>query len=189
MIDKLRKKIFWIIQITLSVITLGIIILFTTFNYKNTIDSSTMFMDRLEGRMENRKDKLKEIEEEKNDRYIEGVYKIQVNNNNIISKSNDATDEIVNYAIKISNSSFDEGYIGNYIYKVRKIGLNGKEVTLIESEDTINRLKATIFVSIVIGILGLIIVYIIAKKISKTIVKPVNIFEKEAFNQEVSKIV
>ena len=180
MIDKLRKKIFWIIQITLSVITLGIIILFTTFNYKNTIDSSTMFMDRLEGRMENRKDKLKEIEEEKNDRYIEGVYKIQVNNNNIISKSNDATDEIVNYAIKVSNSSFDEGYIGNYIYKVRKIGINGKEISLIESEDTIKQLKLTIVTSIVIGVFGLILIYIIAKKISKTIVKPVeDSFEKQ----------
>ena len=37
MIDKLRKKIFWIIQIPFSVIILGIIILFTTFSYKNTI--------------------------------------------------------------------------------------------------------------------------------------------------------
>ena len=177
MIDKLRKKIFWIIQISLSVIILGIIILFTVFSYRNTISSSTMFMDRIEGR---KIDEPREFSEEVNDRYIEGVYKIQIDNNNATSKSDDITDEIKNYAIEVSNRNLDEGYIGNYIYKVRKIGLNGKEVTLIESEDTINRLKTTIIVSIVIGILGLIIIYIVAKRISKTIVKPVeDSFEKQ----------
>lgn len=180
MIDKLRKKIFWIIQISLSVIIIGIIILFTTFSYRNTIISSTMFMDRLEGRMENKEDRLKELSEEKNDRYIEGVYKIDVNNNNAISKSANITDEIRNYAIEVSKRNVDEGYIGNYIYKVRKIGVNGKEVTLIESESTIKELKTTIIIAIVIGALGLVIIYIIAKKISKTIVKPVaDSFEKQ----------
>ena len=179
MIDKLRKKIFWIIQISLSVIIVGLVILFAIFSYKNTISSSTMAMDRLEGRIGNKEDKFREFSEEKNDRYIEGVYRVQVNNN-VISKSDDITDEIKKYALEVSNKSFDEGYIGNYIYKVRKIGMNGKEVTLIESEDTIKGLKITIIVSIVIGILGLVIIYIIAKKISKTIVKPVeNSFEKQ----------
>ena len=173
MIDKLRKKIFWIIQISLSVIILGIIILFTTFSYRNTIISSTMFMDRLEVRMDSKEDKLREFSEEKNERYIEGVYKIDVNNNNVILKSDDVTDEIRNYAIEVSKRNSDEGYIGNYIYKVRKIGINGKEVTLIESESTITELKTTIIIAIVIGALGLVIIYIIAKKISKTIVKPV----------------
>ena len=180
MIDKLRKKIFWIIQISLSIIILGVITLFTTFSYRNTITSSTMFMDRLEERIEPKENKLKEFSEERNDKYIEGVYKLEINNNNATSKSNDVTDEIKNYAIKVSNSSLDEGYIGNYIYKVRKLGMNGKEVTLIESESTINQLKTTIRVSIVIGVLGLIIIYIIAKKISETIVKPVeDSFEKQ----------
>ena len=177
MIDKLRKKIFWIIQISLSLIILGIIILFTTFSYKNTITSSTMFMDRLEGR---KIEEPREFSEEINDKPIEGVYRLQVKNNNVISKSDDITDELRNYAREASNSSFDEGYIGIYIYKVRKIGLNGKEVTLIESEDTIKHLKITIIGAIVIGVLGLFIIYIIAKKISKTIVKPVeDSFEKQ----------
>ena len=180
MIDKLRKKIFWIIQISLSVIIIGIIILFTTFSYRNTIISSTMFMDRLEGRIDNKEDKLREFSDEKNERYIEGVYKIDVNNNNAISKLDDVTDEIKNYAIEVSKRNSDEGYIENYIYKVRKIGVNGKEVTLIESESTIKELKSTIIIAIVMGVLGLIIIYIIAKKISKTIVKPVaDSFEKQ----------
>ena len=180
MINKLRKKIFWIIQISLSVIVLGIIILFAGFSYRNTIKSSTMFMDRIEGRMEIKEDKPKEFSEEKNEKYIEGVYKLEVNDNNVISKSNDVTDEIKNYAIEVSNRNSDEGYIGNYIYKVRKIGVHGKDITLIESESTIKQLKITILLAIIIGFIGLILIYIIAKRISLTIVKPV----KESFEKQ-----
>ena len=103
-----------------------------------------MFMDRLEGREEIKDNKPRDFSELKEDRYIEGVYKVEVNNNTASSKSDNVNDEVKNYAIKASNSSFEEGYIGNYIYKVRKIGLNGKEITLIESKDTIKQLKTTI---------------------------------------------
>ena len=180
MINKLRKKIFWIIQISLSVIIIGVIVLFTSFNYKNTITSSTIFMDRIEERGEIKDNKPKDYSESKNDRYIEGVYRVDVNNNTASSKIDNVSDEIKKYAIEVSNRKFDEGYIGDYIYKVRKIGMNGKEVTLIESKNTIKGLKITISISIIIGFLGIIIIYVIAKKISKTIVKPVEeSFEKQ----------
>ena len=180
MINRLRNKIFWIIQISLSIIVIGVVILFASFSYKNTITSSTMFMDRLEGKMGIKENNPKEFSEEKNDREIEGVYKIEVNNNKAMTKSNDVTDELKDFAIKVSNKKFDEGYIGNYIYKVRKIGINGKEVTLIDSETTIKELKTTIMISIIIGALGIIIIFVIAKKISTIIVQPVeNTFEKQ----------
>ncbi len=180
MINRLRKKIFWIIQSSLSIIVIGVVILFASFSYKNTITSSAMFMDRLEGKMGIKENNPKEFSEEKNDREIEGVYKIEVNNNKAMTKSNDVTDELKSLAIKVSNRKFDEGYIGNYIYKVRKIGMNGKEVTLIESETTIKELKITIMISIIIGALGIIIIFVIAKKISTIIVQPVeNTFEKQ----------
>ena len=177
MIDKLRKKIFWIIQISLSIIIFGIILLLTTFIYRNTITSSTMFMDRIEGRIENKEENLNSEKEERN---IDGVYKVRINNNIVTSKTEDITNEIRSYAIRVSNRSFKEGYIGNYIYKVKILGTNGKEITLIESESTIKQLKITIIVSIVIGIIGIIIIYILAKNISATIVKPVEeTFEKQ----------
>lgn len=184
MIDKLRKKIFWIIQISLTIIILGIIILFTTSSYKNTITSFTMFMDRIEEK-EEINNKPNEINDPKFEAdpflvNIEGAYKLEISNNSIIKESNDITDEIRNYAIKISNNNQEEGYIGNYIYKIRKIGNNVKEITLMENEDAINRLKNTLLFAIVIGILGIVVVYIIAKKISRTIVKPVEeSFEKQ----------
>ena len=180
MINRLRNKIFWIIQISLSIIVIGVVILFASFSYKNTLTSSTMFMDRLEGRMGIKENNPREYSEEKNEREIEGVYKIEVNNNKAMTKSNDVTDELKDFAIKVSNRKFDEGYIGNYIYKVRKIGMNGKEVTLIESETTIKELKITIMISIIIGALGIIIIFVIAKKISTIIVQPVeNTFERQ----------
>ena len=139
-----------------------------------------MFMDRLEGKTENKDDKPSELNVEKEEKNLYGVYKVRINNNSIAAKTEDITDEIKSYAIKVSNRSFKEGYIGNYIYKVKLIGTNGKEVTLIESESTIKQLKITIIVSIVIGILGVIIIYILAKNISATIVKPVEeTFEKQ----------
>lgn len=186
MIDKLRKRIFWIIQISLSIIILGVIIIFTNFSYKNTITSSTMFIDRLDGRNEIRGEKPKELSETKNNDdpfvvNIDGVYKFEINSNsNIIRESDNVTNEVRQYALEISNKSSEEGYVGNYIYKTRKVGNDNKEITLMENENAINRLKTTIIFAIVIGFIGIIIIYIIARKIAQVIVKPVEeTFEKQ----------
>ena len=185
MIDKLRKKIFWIIQITLSIIILGLIILFGVMNYRNTIISSTRFMDRIEIKGEAINDMPKELNEPRfnNEDFminLEGVYRLQIKDNKIIKESDGVTNEIKNYALKIENSTVEEGYIGNYIYKIKKFGNNEKEIILMENENAINELKLTIISSIVIGIFALIIVYLIAKRISETIVKPVQeSFEKQ----------
>ena len=185
MINKLRKKIFWIIQISFTIIILGIIIIFSSLSYKNTITSSTMLMDRIEGREDINSDKPKEFNEPIIETIpflinVEGVYKLEVSNNNVIKESNDVTDEIRNYAIKISSKNQEEGYIGNYIYKIRKIGNNQTEITLMENEDAIKRLKITVISSVWIGLLGIFVINIIAKKIAKIIVKPVeDTFEKQ----------
>ena len=185
MINKLRKKIFWIIQISLSIIILGVIIIFTTLNYKNTITSSTMFMDRIEEREEINNDIPKEFNEPKDNEdpftvNVEGVYKLEINNNSVVRESEDVTNEIRNYAIKVSNKNQDEGYIGNYIYKIRRFGNNGKEITLMENESAIRRLKNITIAAVAIGLISLLAIYILAKKIAKTIVKPVeDSFEKQ----------
>ena len=184
MINKLRKKIFWIIQISLSIIILGIIILYSTSSYKNTITSATMFMNRIEVKEEKR-EKPSDMKSPITNfnpflANIEGVYRIEVKDNEIIRESNDVTDEVRNYAIQISNKNEEEGYIGNYIYRIRKLGNAGKEITLMENEEAIKRLQTTVVSAIVIGVLGIIIISIIAKKIAKTIVRPVEeSFEKQ----------
>ena len=185
MINKLRKKIFWIIQISLSVIILGIIIIFTSFSYKNTITSSTMFMERIERKDDVKREQSDDFREANNNRdlfltNIDGVYRLSIENNSVMRESDDVTDEIRNYALKLSNKKTEEGYIGKYIYRIRKIGNNGKEITLIENENAIKRLKTTIIIAAVIGLFGIFIIYIFAKKISKIIVKPV----EESFKKQ-----
>lgn len=185
MINKLRKKIFWIIQISLSVIILGIIIIFTSFSYKNTITSSTMFMERIERKDDVKREQSDDFREANNNRdlfltNIDGVYRLSIENNSVMRESDDVTDEIRNYALKLSNKKTEEGYIGKYIYRIRKIGNNGKEITLIENENAIKRLKTTIILAVVIGLFGIFIIYVFAKRISKIIVKPVEeSFEKQ----------
>ncbi|MBO4293748.1 MAG: HAMP domain-containing histidine kinase [Clostridia bacterium] len=189
MINKLRKKIFWIIQISLSIIILGIIVLYSTSSYKNTITSSTMFMERIEVKNEIKEnikvDKPTDFKES-NTIFnpfladIEGVYRLEIKDNEVIRESNDTTEEVRKYAIEISNKNSEEGYIGNYIYKVRKFGNNGKEITLMENEDAIKRLKTTVISAVIIGFVGIIIISLIAKKIAEIIVKPVEeSFEKQ----------
>ena len=185
MINKLRKKIFWIIQLSLTIIILGIIVIFTGFSYKNTITSSTMFMDRIENKRDFRNEESDEFSGLKidNDPFlanIDGIYKFEISQNNIIKESNGVTDEIRNYAIKISSKNHEEGYVGNYIYKIRKVGNYGKEITLIENEDAIKRLKLTVLSAVIIGVIAIVGVYIIAKKIAQIIVRPV----KESFEKQ-----
>ncbi len=167
MINRLRKRIFWIIQISLSIIVLGVIVLFSILNYRNTIKSSVVFMDRFENR-DARGDRPRELNEN-----IDGVYRLEVNNTNVTSRSNEVTDEIKEYAIKASNSVGNEGIIGKYIYSNRSFGPGVKEITLVESENTIRQLNITMLITIIVGVSGLIAIYIIAKEISKIIVKPV----------------
>ena len=186
MIGKLRKRIFGIIQISLSIVVIAVVIIFARFSYKNTITSSIMVMDRMEGRSENRAEKPREPGEPKSmeDQFsisIDGVYKFSVNNNKITRESsNEINDEIRSDALLVSKKKSEEGYIDSYIYKIRKVGNGEIEVTLMENESAISRLKLTIVWAIIIGIIGVLFIAIIAKQIAKIIVKPVEeSFEKQ----------
>lgn len=190
MINKLRKKIFWIIQLSLTTIIIGIIVIFAGFSYRNTIVNSTSFMERVEEfktvrindvmNYNNSNNNAPRMEIDPFNVDFEGVYKFEYNNNKVIKESDNATDEIKEYANKLVNSNQEEGFIGNYIFKIRKIGNNGKEIILMENEEAINRLKISLISAIGIGLLAIFGIYLIAKKISKTIVKPVEeSFEKQ----------
>lgn len=168
MIDKLKKKIFWIIQISLTSIIIGVIALYSILSYKDSINSATMMMDRLTGDDGKNHEKPQEMIE------IDGIYKFSINNNfKIFRETQEATDEIKNYAITVSKGISENGIIGKYVYKVRKLGNNEINVTLMENESLVLNIKLKIIFSVSIGIISIIVVYILAKKVSKTIVKPV----------------
>lgn len=180
MIKKLSKRICWIITIALSIIVLGIILLFTILNYRNTINTATIMMDRFSNRdIKKNVDGNKEIEVDKPT--IEGVYYVQIEDSHVISNSNIVQDKTIEeYALKVSQKHSESGIIGNYIYKVRRIKGNQINVMLMENEEAILHSKKIIITAIIISGVSLIIIYIIAKKISKVIVQPVEeTFEKQ----------
>ena len=77
MIEKLKKKIFYLVFISLSIIILGVIILFTILNYHNTIDTAVMMINRMTDIGENREfNRPPEQETMENKKYIELTYEI-----------------------------------------------------------------------------------------------------------------
>lgn len=175
MINKLRKRILWVIQISLTLIILGIVVVYANLSYKNTISSSTMFMDRIEGKNDLRPDdKPRDMENPSTVvNEVEGVYRISYSGLDITRKSSNVNDEVIEISKKVNEKSTEEGFCGKYIYKIRKVGNNEKEITLMENESIINSFKNTIILSIVLGLFGIVVVYIIARRISSSIVKPV----------------
>lgn len=177
MIKKLEQRIFLVIIISLALVLLGIIILFAILNYENTINTATSMMDRfINGEM-----KRKENDKMIPNINIDGVYYIEIEGSNIIQNSDIAKDKTIGeYAIKASKKDKQTGIIGKYIYKVKKIRGNTKSVMLMENEEAILHVRKILISSAVISILSLIMLYIIAKKISRFIVKPVEeTFEKQ----------
>lgn len=177
MIKKLEQRIFLVIIISLALVLLGIIILFAILNYQNTINTATSMMDRfINGEM-----KRKENDKMIPNINIDGVYYIEIEGSNIIQNSDIAKDKTIEeYAIKASKKDKQTGIIGKYIYKVKKIRGNIQSVMLMENEETILHVRKILVSSIIISILSLIMLYIIAKKVSRFIVKPVEeTFEKQ----------
>lgn len=182
MIKELNKKIFLLIMVSLSIVVLGVIILFAFLNYNNTINTASMIIDRFVYK-EPRKTPNDRIEENKikPEINIEGLYYILVENGTVIQNPDVEQDKTINeYAIKISKKNNQKGIIGKYIYKTRKIKENTVSITLMENENAIAHIKMIYLISALISIASITIIYIIAKKVSKIIVKPVEeTFEKQ----------
>lgn len=182
MIKKLSKRIFILIVVSLSLIILGTIILFAIFNYNNTINATTFMMDRfiVEEPKKNITDKIEDYKV-KPEIDIDGLYNVLIKDSIIVQNSNTLNNQEINeYALKVSKNNNEKGIIGKYIYKVRKINNNITRIIFIENEEAISHIKIIIAVCLVISIFSIIIIYIIAKKLAKTIVKPVEeTFEKQ----------
>lgn len=182
MIKELKQRIFLIIMISLSVVILGIIILFAFLNYTNTIQTSTLMLNRFI----NDEPRRPITEKEENDYRInieieiDGLYTFSIENSKII-KSNDSSNNqtLRQYAIKLSKENKESGIIGNYIYKVK----HEKEKTtviLMENKNVVIHIKMALLFAIIACICSLIIIYGVAKKISIVIVKPI----QETFDKQ-----
>ena len=189
MIKKLRKRIFLIVTISLSIVVIGAIMLFAFFNYRNTLNTSTMMLDRFVGGERRPDEKPEDIPNESDskeerkapedeiinsDIQLDGLYYIMVENGEVKESSGkELDDKLKQYALEIASKKQENGIIGKYVFRTRRIS-NGREmVILIESEETISRANSILIVSGIISILAIIIIIFIAKKIAKIIVKPV----------------
>ena len=197
MIEKLRKKISLIIFFAISLPLFLIVILYLTSYYNNTIRINTQFIDRFfekpkedpKGKIEenekNREEQEKNQEEKRNERMelisMDGIYTISVKDNEIISSSDNITDKIKELAIKVSKNKKEIGIIGNYIYKKRIHDFEkDTSIILMESKSEINKIKLVTIGTILIFGAGLILIFILSKKIAIIIVKPVeDTFQKQ----------
>lgn len=186
MIKKLSRRIFLIIMISLTIVVLGMILLFSFFNYRNTLNTSNIMMDRflnserrnnIEKRPTNSIDERPEMKPEDDfteiDINIEGLYSVLIENSEVVEDSTTTEDKTIReYALKLANSKNNSGIIDKYIYKTIKTR-DGIRVFLMDDEVTISHLKKILIFTIVASVLSICIIYIIAKQISKTIVRPV----------------
>ncbi len=154
--------------------------LFAILNYKNTINTATFIMDRFINGGAKRNDKPE------NDKIISninlyGVYNILIEDYKIVQSSDNLKDKTIEeYAIKVSKLNNESGIIGKYIYKVKKVKPNTINIMLMENEDAILQVRIILISWIGVLLLSLIIIYIIAKRVSKYIVQPVEeTFEKQ----------
>ena len=185
MIDKLRKKISLIVLFAISIPLVFIIIIFDMSYYNNIVRANTKFVDRFFGEpigKPNTSNKDDKEDTELTINNMNGLYLISIKNGILTQTSDDVTDKIKEYALKVSKNNSETGIIGNYIYKkrVREIKDNDATIILIESSNEINKMKLLIISSIIMSGIGIFLVFILSKKISKTIVKPV----EDTFNKQ-----
>ena len=176
MIQKLSKRIFFLTIISLSIVVVGIIVLFGVLNYRNTINTASIMMDRV-GNRDLRKNPNNETHVQRIN--IEGLYYVQIEDGTVKEISSENA-QIEEYALKVSQGKSDEGIIGNYVYKIRRGKGTVADITFMENEEAISNAKKIVFISIIALIISVIIIYIIAKKVAEFMVKPV----KETFEKQ-----
>ena len=181
MIKKLKQRIFLIVMLSLSIVMLGIIILYAYLNYTNTITTTVSMMNRFiepEPRRNHNEIEDFKIKPEIN---IDGLYRIIIQNSTIIhSSGNLGTVETSILSNEILKKNSEKGIINDYIYEVKKIDKNTIVISLLENAKAISHIKVMIIFSIIMSVFAIAVIFVIAKKLSIIIVKPVEeTFEKQ----------
>jgi len=179
MIKKLKNKVFFIIMFSISIILFGTILIFAYLNYNNTITAATSMLDRFGDfqKGENRPNEREEINKEFNNQNfsidLSNTYSYMIEDEKIID-STEKNEEIENLAQKAYKKNNDKGIIGNYVYKTRKMKeQKATVIILMENESVVKRIKFIYVITVIALVSGTIISYIISKKLSNIIVKPV----------------
>jgi len=180
MINKLKAKIFLLIMISLSILVISMITIFGILNYTNTLKSATFMMDRVSNfELKRFPNDNKMLFEKDDELKLEGVYSVEIRNSEIIEGSENS-EELNSYALKIASDKSENGVVGKYLYKVMRTPQNTVRIVFMENEKTIINLKMIVIYSSISVIVAVVVIYWISKKLSETIVKPVqDTFEKQ----------
>ena len=187
MISKLKKKIFWILMVSISTVLIGAIIIFAYINYRSSINAATSIMEKVNdfGKIQENivpPENEQKIDDESNkpprgeiklDAQLDDTYYYIIEDGTIINKSESDSEEIENMAIKISKKKTENGFIENYIYKVSKGRNDSKIVMLMKNENVIKRIRIIFVLSGIACLVVLIITYFISRNVSTIIVRPV----------------
>lgn len=181
MIKRLRTKISLIILLAISGPLLLIVLFYNFSYYDNIIKANIGFLERFPGEQKgmpnSKRDNTFDISQ------MKGIYSIFINDGDIVNKSENVTDEIKQYVLKIANNNKDNGIIGNYIYK-KRVRNDEINIILIESTNEINKIKTVILTSFLISGISIILIYILSQKIARIIVKPV----EDTFSKQIEFI-
>lgn len=191
MINKLKKKIFLILMLSISIVLISGIVLFAYVNYSSSIKASTSIMERVNDLGKIQQDNIEppsDINLNNNkfdaenrpprgnlklDTDIDDTYYYIIEDGKIINSTGEDSSWVDEYAIKVSKKNGDTGIIGEYIYKTSKGHNNSQIVMLMKNESVITRIRIIFILSGVAGVIVLIAAYFISKKVSNWIVKPV----------------
>ncbi len=186
MIKKLKSKISLIILCAIAIPLIIIVSIYTYSYYNDTIRANIGFVDRFIGEPNHDFEEIDEVKNKKRDKppeipNMEGIYYITITNGYITNYSDNTTDEIKDYALKILNSNSEHGIIKNYIYQKRVHDMEKEiSIVLVESSKEINKLNILVLSSIFGSIIGVVLIYFLSKKIACIIVKPVeDTFKKQ----------
>lgn len=179
MIKQLKNKVFLIIMISVSIVLVGIILLFAYSNYSNTINSATALMDRFNDfskapKTDNANEIGAHIGENRFSIDLSNTYAVMIEEGIIIDNTGEKDEKINEYALKAYNQSRTSGIVENYVYKVRNVKEdNTTMVILMQNDEVVSRIKSIYIITIFGCLIAIIIIFVISKKLSNMIVMPV----------------
>ena len=180
--NKLKKKIFWVLFLILTAFVLGTLIVFNVNNYKD-VERRVKDSFRL---MDDRPKLGRKIHEQPDIRFADiKVYTVTYENENIINITShffnsDSDDEIKKIATEILKNSKSDRYIGNLYFDRYSYDISPNTMVIIDNHSVNKILIDNVIHSIIIFISLEIVFIIISKELTSWIAKPVD----EAFQKQ-----
>ena len=200
--DKLRKKVFWVIFLILTIFTTSVFAAYNVQQYNRerveTVrnftqierfdkdEKSKIFFESAEGykstppRMPDEKDIMKNI------RYMDNVvYTVYLDDDNSISEivnhsSDETTDEEIEEIAKTILEEGRDSKVGNLYTCKYSYSINDSTLVIIDNENTNSNLLKTLLVSLCMLIILELLILLISLKLTKWIIKPV----QESFDKQ-----